>query len=172
MQSSKWGKAGWDMMFYTAAGYELNELPVEDKAPLYKAYYESIGYVLPCKYCRDSYVEFFDILDFDQYATKHCGVMRFVYDMKNMVNEKLKTQERRALQVQYDKLCRSISPDNHEFWVRMQEIAQRICYTKPAPPFEDVVAKLAQDKAKCSAEMRTCRDPLEINEPSRKSRKL
>lgn len=155
-------------MFYVAAGYELNELPAEIKAPQYRMFFQSVGAVLPCKFCRDSYVEFFDELDFDEYLTKRCGVIRFVYDMKERVNAKLKKQERRALQLEYEKLSKSMSPDNPQFWKHMQESAQKICYTKPSPPLSEVIDGLKRDKAKCSAEMKTCRDPLSFNEPSRR----
>lgn len=170
MQTSKWGKPGWDMLFYVAAGYEVNEASVEVKAPIYRMFYESMGGVLPCKYCRDSYIEFFDELDFDSYLDRPCGMIKFVYDMKNKVNEKLRKQERRALQLEYEKLSSSMSADNPEFWEKMRAASQRICYTKPSPPLKDVIENLARDKAKCSAEMKTCRDPLLFNEPNRRTR--
>lgn len=168
MQTSKWGKPGWETMFYVAAGYELNDLPQHVKGPQYKRFFQSMGSVLPCKYCRDSYVDFFQELDFDEYLTRRCGCIQFVYDMKRKVNEKLRLQEQRALKIEYDKLSSTLSTDDPRFWENMQRIAHKICYTKPDPPLAEVIENLSKCKAQCSANMKTCRDPLVVNEPSRR----
>lgn len=160
MQTSKWGKPAWDTMFYVAAGYDLNTLPDSVKRPQYKGFFQSMGLVLPCKYCRASYVDFFNSLDFDEYSRYPCGIVRFVYDIKNLVNEKLMEQERLYLQEEYDKLiAEGTPPDDPDFWDVMREKAQAKVCTKPAPPFKEVMAKLAQDRAECSDKMKTCRDP-------------
>ena len=147
-------------MFYVAAGYEVNELPVQIKAPQYRAYFESIGWVLPCKFCRDSYVDFLNELDFDEYVDMDCGMIRLVYDLKNKVNEKLEAQEQLALQDEYENASQVWSPDDPDFWRHMQKSSHRICYTKPSPPFEHVVRELSKARASCSTAMKTCRDPL------------
>jgi hypothetical protein len=160
MQSSVFGPGSWSAMFYAAAGYDLNETPKRIKDPQYKAYFKSIGDVLPCRYCRDSYKIFFDSLDFDKYLKVQCGLIRFVYDLKNLVNEKLEKQEEKALQEEYEKLLREKSPNDPTFWKTMRAKSHKICFTKPAPPFEQVVADLMKHRASCSAKMKSCREPL------------
>ena len=161
MQTSKWGSPLWSSMFYVAAGYDLNKSPRYEKDPNYKTFYESLGKTIPCIFCRQSYEKFFQTLNIDRYlALPSCGLIRFVYDLKNLVNTKLENQETKALHEEYQKLLQSKSPDDPEFWKIMRDKGHKICYTKPAPPFEQVVADLMKDRAGCSAKMQSCRMPL------------
>lgn len=163
MRTSSWGKFSWQTMFYAAAGYDLNESSKRVKDPLYYNYFKSIGDVLPCKYCRDSYKVFFQSLNIQKYMNMpSCGLIRFVYDLKNLVSDKLKTQEEKALHEEYEKLIQSKSPNDPEFWKIMREKSHKICYTAPPPPFEEVVSELMKNRASCSAKMKTCRDPLTL----------
>lgn len=161
MQTSQWGPPSWTSLFYIAAGYDLNELPKRIKDPKYKQYFKSVGHVLPCRYCRESYDKFYDSMDIQRYLNMpSCGLIKFVYDLKNMVNAKLKAQEDKALQDEYDLLLQTMSPQDPRFTQRMEEAKKRICYTKSPPPFEQVVHDLMKHRASCSAAMKTCRDPL------------
>jgi len=161
MQSTKFGGVSWKAMFYVAAGYDLNESPKHVKDPQYANFFKSWGDVLPCKYCRDSYVGFYNSLDIYRYMKMpSCGLIRFVYDLKSLVNKKLENQEHKALKEEFDNLRKDVSPDNPKFWEIFREKAHNICYTKPAPPFEEVVENLMKDRASCSAKMKTCRNPL------------
>lgn len=161
MNTSAWGPASWRSMFFIAAGYDLNESPKSVKDPRYKQYLKTIGYVLPCKYCRDSYEKFYESMDIQRYLDMpSCGLIRFVYDMKNLVNAKLIAQEQKALEEAYAVLVNGRPLDDPEVARGMEEAKARICYTKPAPPFEELVADLMQHRASCSPALKTCRAPL------------
>lgn len=161
MNTSAFGKIFWGSMFFAAAGYDVNETPKSVKDPKYKQYFRSIGDVLPCRYCRDSYEKFYDSMDIQKYMDMpSCGLIRFVYDLKNMVNAKLVTQENQALDKEYKKLLETYSPTDPAVASAMKAAKERICYTKPAPPFENVVADLVKHRVGCSAELKTCRAPL------------
>jgi hypothetical protein len=163
MNTSEWGKPFWRALFFAAAGYDLNETPRPLKDKQYENFFRSIGDVLPCRYCRLSYKEFFEALGFKRYTQlPSCGIVRFVYDMKNMVNNKLWTQEEKALRNEYDQLRLQTSPEAPEFWKSMREKAQKICYTKSPPAFENLVKELYQHRATCSAHMKTCRKAAEV----------
>lgn len=164
MQSGAFGKPGWDYMFYCAAGYDLNKTPKKIKDPQYKTFFEAIGYTIPCIFCRQSYEKFFASLDIQRYMDMpSCGLIRFVYDLKNLVNDKLKVQERKALQEEFQKLAKTISPSDENFWKEMRDKCHKICYTKPAPPFQEVVDNLMKHRAGCSEKMKSCRDPLKVD---------
>lgn len=51
-----WGQAGWDFNHAVTYGYPLE--PTEEQINNYRNYFVSLGYVLPCGYCRDSYQKF------------------------------------------------------------------------------------------------------------------
>jgi hypothetical protein len=161
MNSTAFGPPSWKMMFFAAAGYDLNKAPKHEKDPYYKIFFESIGHVLPCIYCRESYQKFFKSLDIDRYLKlPNCGLVRFVYDIHELVNSKLLEQERKAMHDAYNELARTVSPEDPAFWDAMRDKGHKICYTKPAPPFETVVADLMKYRAGCSAETKSCRAPF------------
>lgn len=160
MNSSAWGPSGWKFMFYIAMGYDFNETPKEEKDLQYKAYFKSMGDVLCCKYCRQSYSKFYESLNIDKYLQiPNCGLVRFVYDLKELVNKKLRDQEKDALKEEFEKLKTSNISET-ELWEKMREKGHKICYTKPTPPFEEVVSNLLKDRAGCSAHLKTCREPI------------
>ncbi|KAJ3170014.1 hypothetical protein HDU87_000480 [Geranomyces variabilis] len=161
MNTLKWGNVLWESLFFIAAGYDVNETDKKIKDPKYKNYFKSIGDVLPCRYCRESYEVFYDSMDIQAYLDMpSCGLIRFVYDMKNLVNAKLVAQEKKLLDEEYAKILDGKSPDDPAVVRAMQDAKARICYTKAAPPFEDVVAELLQHRAGCSPVTKTCRAPV------------
>jgi hypothetical protein len=157
MNSSAFGPACWDAMFFAAAGYDLNGDPPEIKNPLYKEWFSGWRHIIPCRFCRESYGPFFDQLDIDRYFGKNCGLIEFVYDLKNLVNNKLKTQEIALALDKYDDLRRN---ERHmtrgQVAGRLREIS-KVFYTKDAPPLQKVIDDYMQHQAKCSAKMKTCR---------------
>ncbi len=154
-------------MFLIAAGYDVNETDKKIKDPKYKRYMKSMGDVLPCRYCRESYEKFYDSMDIQRYLDMPaCGLIRFVYDMKNLVNAKLVAQENKQLDEEYAKLIETKSPNDPAVAEAMKVAKARICYTKPAPPFENVVAELMLHRAGCSAVTKTCRAPLKTGNSS------
>lgn len=157
MNTQAFGGCTWDSMFFMAAGYDLNEEPRSVKDPQYYNYFKSIGDVLPCIYCRRSYKGFFEELKIEGYFGKPCGLMKFVYDLKNKVNEKLLNQEFEAAIERYRALKgEDGSMQKEQLGLELRNLA-KIFYTKDAPPFEQVVEDYMKHRAKCSAKMKTCR---------------
>ena len=88
-----WGPSGWLFLHCVSFGYPYkidptNQEHLEKQNDYYRFFYY-LGKVLPCKYCRISYMEFF---------TKHSPMnklgtrkefTKWLYDVHNMVNEKL-----------------------------------------------------------------------------------
>ena len=171
MQSSKFGPPTWDTMFTIAYGYHLNPLPCNEKDPNYIQFFKTFGSVLPCKYCRDSYVNFFKSLPIKEYLKQDYGLVKFVYDLKNLVNLKLETQEQDTLYNEFHKLQTKLPINSPEFWKKFRAIAHKTCYTKPAPTFSSVLSKLSSIRADCSSATKHCRNPLSKKRSSRRSRK-
>jgi hypothetical protein len=169
MNSSAFGPACWDAMFFAAAGYDLNGDPPEVKNPLYKQWFSGWRHIIPCRFCRQSYGPFFDQLDIDRYFDKKCGLIEFVYDLKNLVNLKLKKQEFAAALEMYEDLRQNESSMTRaEVAGRLRDIS-KIFYTKDAPPLQDVIDDYMRHQAKCSAKMKTCRKGALQSEDERKA---
>lgn len=92
-----WGPSGWLFLHCVSFGYPYkinprNQEHIEKQNDYYRFFYY-LGKVLPCKYCRISYMEYF---------TKHSPMnkletrkdfTKWLYDVHNMVNEKLGVPE-------------------------------------------------------------------------------
>lgn len=161
MQSSKFGPPGHEFLTYVAAGYDFNDTPKYLKDQQYKAFFKSLGDVLPCKFCRDSYHKFYSYLGIDNYLqAPSCGLLRFYYDLRELINSKLKKQEQEALKKEFETLSQTMSMNDPRFWEIMRDKSHKICYTKPSPPFEEVVDNIMKHRAGCNKIMQTCREPL------------
>nr|AEX62522.1 putative FAD-linked sulfhydryloxidase [Moumouvirus Monve] len=88
-----WGGAGWTFCHSVTFGYPLK--PTTDDKNNYKNFFISLGDVLPCKYCRESYKKFItegetalttEVLENRESLTK------WFYRVHNAVNQKLKVE--------------------------------------------------------------------------------
>jgi hypothetical protein len=160
MQSSKFGPPAWNTMFTFAFGYYLNPEKCEIKDNDYINFFKLFGKTLPCKYCRDSYSQFFEFLQIRNYLKQDFGLVRFVYDLKNLVNNKLKSQEERQLQKEFTELQKTYQLNDPVFWKFFRDKAHKVCFTKPAPSFQSVLENLKMQRADCSSIEKHCRTPL------------
>lgn len=85
-----WGSAGWTFGHCVAEGYPIHPSP--EKKVEYRRYFESLGYVLPCCYCRDSYSIFITTGDTkltDADLVSRDTLTAWFYRMHQAVNKKL-----------------------------------------------------------------------------------
>ena len=92
-----------------------------------------------------------------------CGLIRFYYDMRELINEKLVHQEEKKLCKTFIELSERVPVNTPEFWKQFREKSHEICYTKPAPPYEKVVDDLMNHRASCDTTLKTCRAPVKRN---------
>ena len=85
-----WGPPTWISLHAITFGYPLN--PTDEQKENYKKYFELVGDILPCKYCRISYKEFISTgctkLTDDVMTNRHT-LTRWMYDIHERVNKKL-----------------------------------------------------------------------------------
>lgn len=85
-----WGPPLWTALHCITFGYPIE--PTEENKKQYKEFFENIGNVLPCKYCRDSYKMFIkeegSILD-DIVMQNRETLCKWFYNLHNKVNNKL-----------------------------------------------------------------------------------
>jgi hypothetical protein len=88
-----WGPSGWLFLHCVSFGYPFKIDPtnpehIEKQNDYYRFFYY-LGKVLPCKYCRNSYMEFFaKNSPMSKLGTRE-ELTKWLYDVHNLVNDKL-----------------------------------------------------------------------------------
>jgi hypothetical protein len=93
MMTKVWGPAGWLFLHCITFGYPYainneNESHIGKKEDYYNFFYY-LGRVMPCRYCRESYQEFFKELDLSNSLQNRKQLTKWLYDIHNKVNDKL-----------------------------------------------------------------------------------
>lgn len=92
MDTRFWGPDGWRLLHSVARGYP--DSPTNQDRLLYKAFYNSLKYILPCIYCRMSLTQYTTELPLtDNYLANSRELSRWIYLIHNKVNAKLRKQE-------------------------------------------------------------------------------
>jgi hypothetical protein len=88
-----WGPGGWQFLHCVSFGYPYKINPTKqehiDKQNDYYRFFYYIGKVLPCKYCRDSYMDFFGKTNLMSKLGSRKELTKWLYDVHNLVNDKL-----------------------------------------------------------------------------------
>lgn len=152
MSSTSWGGALWHALFSMAMNY--NDYPSDNKKQLYIRYFDVLGDMLPCVYCRDFYLYCKTILPITHYlddSSIEYPVMYWLYLLKDLVNQKLIYQENEC----YEKEAVKIDSDNNlnarAKSYRKTKLKKKIFYTKVSPPYEQVVAFYSSFKSSCES---------------------
>jgi hypothetical protein len=81
-----WGPPLWNLIFDLCWSLEIQKCTMKQKRDV-KLFFQCLTQVLPCKYCRESYIVYYRKL-----GDVPCGqgALQWAYRLKNMVNQKLK----------------------------------------------------------------------------------
>lgn len=85
MQVGFWGPAGWKFLHSVAYGYPSN--PTQSEKVLYENFFRSVGKVLPCNLCRESYGIFLTELPIKTGSRR--DLTAWLWEIHNKVNTKL-----------------------------------------------------------------------------------
>jgi len=88
MQTAEWGPPGWHFLHSVTFGYPEN--PNETEKQNYKNFFDNVQYVLPCKFCKTSYVLIYKYIDISPYLESRNGLTFWLFIIHNLVNRKLK----------------------------------------------------------------------------------
>ena len=88
-----WGPSGWLFLHCVSFGYPYKIDPtnpehIEKQNDYYRFFYY-LGKVMPCKYCRNSYMDFFTKSSPMSHLGSRKEFTKWLYDIHNMVNDKL-----------------------------------------------------------------------------------
>lgn len=97
LMTKVWGPAGWLFLHCITFGYPYainpNNPDHDNKKRDYKQFFELLGKVFPCKYCRESYQVFIKELPIDKYLNTRKDLIAWLYKIHNKVNNKLGVNE-------------------------------------------------------------------------------
>lgn len=92
-----WGPAGWLFLHCVTFGYPLDPdnydqqhgMPPGSTRKHYSKFFNEVGRVLPCRYCRDSYQEYILELPVEKFLKDRESLVKWLYHIHNRVNDKL-----------------------------------------------------------------------------------
>jgi hypothetical protein len=93
MMTKIWGPPGWLFLHCVTFGYpfmiNLNKPEHVIRMNKTRDFFRNIGYVLPCKYCRNSYNDFMKEIPVERFLNSRKDLTYWLYLMHNKVNNKL-----------------------------------------------------------------------------------
>lgn len=91
MDTRFWGPSGWKLLHLISFDYTYSAT----NAITYASFFETIPYILPCKYCRTSLTDYYREHPFQIENTglsPTLDLKKWLYTIHNCVNQKLRTQ--------------------------------------------------------------------------------
>jgi hypothetical protein len=159
-----WGSNLWSSLFISIlGGYPFkidpsNQEHLETKK-YFRQLFESLGYTLPCIYCRNSYKGFFKEINIDNFLSGRIELMYWLYLVKDKVNTKLIKQETDSYNEEkkkYKELYKSGSISEDQYYQHINEFKQKHVYTKVSPPFKEILEKYEACRSKCNKTLNKC----------------
>jgi hypothetical protein len=151
MNTTAWGPSLWTTMFMMASNYPVNVKNDLSLKVHYKRFYTNLKYMLPCEYCRKSYVDFLKELPIEPFLDSRTSLLYWVYNIKDKVNKKLIAQQKILIQ----EIQLSSRSDKQK-----KEFLDGMFITKPSPPFHKVCKYYEQFRATCSPKTQSCSIPV------------
>jgi len=90
MDTKFWGPSGWKLLHYMTESYP--DKPSETQKANMITFFNVLGEVLPCKYCRISFKEYIKAKPVEKVVNSREKLCRWMFDIHNMVNNKLRKQ--------------------------------------------------------------------------------
>lgn len=163
MLTKVWGPPLWIGLHAITFGYpdKIDENNQEHTArrESYYRFFELVGDVLPCKYCRQSYKVFFTELNPRPFMTKREDIVRWLYLIHEKVNDKLKVPDCnritfRDFTAQYETYRAKCKPDNREEELVKQSNEEKGC----VKPLDNTPKRAVINVVKCNKGDVTRRD--------------
>lgn len=155
-----WGPPAWKFLFSCIAGSFPVKVDPTNKSHLkivssFHSMFKSLGYTLPCIYCRESYQVFLKELPMADFSDSRKNMMKWLYLIRDKVNQKLMKQERECYESERSALMKkNINPDKLK--AMLKKIRQSTLVTKPSPPFEKILSFYEKQRAGCSKKTKKC----------------
>ncbi len=163
MKTKQWGPSTWTFLFTSILGtyplvinnYDYSHILIRDS---FKNMLLNLQHTMPCIYCRQSFKQFIQELPIEKFLIGRIELMYWLYLIKDKVNNKLIKQEQECFDIEKQKienLLKSKKISRFTYNQKIQELKEDIFYTKPSPPFIEVLEKYEASRAVCSN--KTCK---------------
>lgn len=166
MATKKWGPAAWQFLFTCIMGHYPININIKNIEHLhlrerYRCMLESLQFIMPCIYCRNSFKQFFEELPIEEYLVGRIELMYWLYLMKNKVNDKLVHQENLCYNNEKKRLkslfsAKMITED--EYYKKIEEYKnnESTFQTKNNVTFKEVLDQYEANRAICSDKSKSC----------------
>lgn len=162
-----WGPSGWFFLFSCImGGFPPHIDPTNKEHKLiqkhFKNMFVSLGYTMPCVYCRNSYKQFAKELPIEPFLKGRIELMSWLYQVRDKVNKKLIQQERECYNNEKKKLKKMYynkEISKEEYYIQTAQVKKETFITQPSPSFDEVLKKYESIRATCSKKAKTCSLP-------------
>ena len=169
LSTKSWGPSGWYFLFSCImGGYPVKYDNKNKDHRVIKSHFKnmllSLGYTMPCIFCRESFRDFCKQLPIDNFLSGRIELMKWLYVIRNKVNEKLIKQEQKCYNDEKKRLKRIYyskpsDQSKRDYYNNLHAFREKTFITKPSPPFEEVLNKYESIRAVCSKRAKTCALP-------------
>ena len=156
IRTSLWGPSAWDYLFCSIMGAYPHILDESNYDHMrikeeFKNLFSTLRFTLPCPACQESYKRFWRDIPIDDYLSNRISLMKWLYKIKDKVNEKLICQENEMFKNEKNKIIeiykvKNISKDNYDKLIK--NLKNKICITKKSIPFLSVLNHYESKRAK------------------------
>lgn len=87
MNVNEWGPGGWTFLHTVSFNYPLD--PTDEDKQRYINFFNSTKYILPCKYCRQSFEIYMKYLPIEPFLESREGITYWLYRIHDLVNQKV-----------------------------------------------------------------------------------
>lgn len=103
--TSTWGSPGRFFLRCAAAGYPVDPDEYDDirgntrgyTRRTYSSFFKNTGHVLPCRFCRESYLKFITEIPIEKYVDSRQKLFEWLFIIHNKVNEKMGDKQEASL---------------------------------------------------------------------------
>jgi hypothetical protein len=159
MDTKFWGPPGWVFLHTITFNYPWKIDPKNAEHRERKKYtrqlFENLQYTLPCKYCRASFKQFLKELPIEPHLGSRRSLTRWLYEMHNKVNAKLRKQEMEAVEALFANLEAKVVAGHlskRAAYKQLKEFVEKTMITDPDPSFAEICARYEAHRAGCSKE--------------------
>ena len=105
LMTKVWGPPGWVFLHCVSFGYptdptsfdKLKGQAIGTTVINYRNFFQSLGFIFPCVYCRNSYQDFIKELPLtDDVLSSRDSLVKWLWDIHNKVNNKLQIRYRNS----------------------------------------------------------------------------
>lgn len=164
LNTTKWGPGGWFFLFSCImGGYPVKIDNTNSEHILvqkhFKIMFQSLGYIMPCVFCRESFKKFYKELPIDDFLVGRIQLMYWLYLIRNKVNTKLIKQELECYTNEKTRLLelyknKRISKNNYT--TLLSTFKRQTLVTNKSPSFLQVLKKYESIRAVCSTKAQKC----------------